>query len=967
MPWTDETSPLNVHHAVARTEVESSSAYDLTRLSLLGRTVIHLKENYVDPGRIDESKMLVEALQFVQSEVDDVVVTSHGGDTDEQKTVLVRAGSEQKRFQLDEIDNLWQLSFRLKDVFKFIQTHSRLIHRPKYVEYAAINGILSTLDPHSALLDPNEYREMKLSTNGRFGGLGIVIQMEDGYPVVVRPIPNTPAERAGLKAGDKIVQIGLDSTISMTTDETVDLLRGEPDTPAVIWVARKSWSSPRKFVVPRAEIAVDSVNHWLLPGGVGVIRIDQFQSSTHAELVRAHRKLKRLAKGRLVGLVLDLRGNPGGLLEQAVRVADRFVASGPLVTTVGYGAKVRQPKMATRDGTEKNLPIVVLVDETSASASEIVAGALKNHNRALIVGQRTFGKGSVQVIYDNQDDSALKLTIAQYLTPGDESIQSVGIIPDIRVQPLRVDSDNIDLDVQAVAGEGQLPRHLTSLGADTSTKPALPTYTIPYLRDLKAEEAAARQTSRLVEDFETKLAADILRNVKSYDRAVMLKQVEPLIQSQRRLARDEIKSRLAQLQVDWSDALADENRPTSTEVEMITNLRDGVISPGETLKLTVRVHNRGSGTLTRLTAATSSNFPLLDDREFVFGRLGPGQSRSWSIDFKIDPAMPPARLSARLQFRADQTTVPSPQMLTVRVSPTLRPRFGFDYQIDDRRFGNGDGMLQSGEEAELRVRVFNEGQAVAHALLGVLRPKREDHRPALTIQRGRIELSPLSPGEAATFNFRIKAKELQPGSSTLRVLLSDVKSGETTSGDIPIVIVQKSRRLLPDTVYLTPISGPVCVFGHYDATSGCIGTISGQFRARAGTAGWYRVVTPTGSFGWLKREDVRAGEAGDMTFQASRPARSLNIVLSSNGTLESPQETFDIRGYVQSHESLRDIRVFNNDRKVFYKSVDDTQTRRQPFEVGVPLTEGLNRLEIVGRTQGGLTRTHRLIVVRPKA
>ena len=137
----------------------------------------------------------------------------------------------------------------------------------------------------------------------------------------------------------------------------------------------------------------------------------------------------------------------------------------------------------------------------------------------------------------------------------------------------------------------------------------------------------------------------------------MLKQVEPLIQSQRRLARDEIKSRLAQLQVDWSDALADENRPTSTEVEMITNLRDGVISPGETLKLTVRVHNRGSGTLTRLTAATSSNFPLLDDREFVFGRLGPGESRSWSIDFKIDPAMPPARLSARLQFRADQTTV----------------------------------------------------------------------------------------------------------------------------------------------------------------------------------------------------------------------------------------------------------------------------------------------------------------------
>ena len=157
---------------------------------------------------------------------------------------------------------------------------------------------------------------------------------------------------------------------------------------------------------------------------------------------------------------------------------------------------------------------------------------------------------------------------------------------------------------------------------------------------------------------------------------------------------------------------------------MTTNLRDGVISPGETLKVTVKVHNKGTGTLTRLIANTASNYPLLDDREFVFGRVEPGQARSWTMDFKIDPAMPPARLSATLKFHADQVVVPSPRLLTFRVAPSLRPRFGFDYQIDDRRFGNGDGMLQSGEEAELRVRVFNEGQAVAQSLLGILRPKR---------------------------------------------------------------------------------------------------------------------------------------------------------------------------------------------------------------------------------------------------
>ena len=171
------------------------------------------------------------------SEIDDVIVTSPVEEQGESKVALVQAGGEAKRFQLDDIDNLWQLSFRLKDVFKFIR-HSRLIHRPKYVEYAPISNILSTLDPHSALLDPNEYREMKLSTNGRFGGLGVVMQMEDGYPVVVRPIPNTPAERAGLKSGDRLFRSG-STADQYDTDETVDLL-GEPDTPAVIWVARKN-------------------------------------------------------------------------------------------------------------------------------------------------------------------------------------------------------------------------------------------------------------------------------------------------------------------------------------------------------------------------------------------------------------------------------------------------------------------------------------------------------------------------------------------------------------------------------------------------------------------------------------------------------------------------------------------------------------------------------------------------------
>src|SRR5690606_16576285 len=384
-------------------------------------------------------QMFLSALDQVQKEVAQVIVLHE----DKSPTVTVRVGTEESRFRVDNVQGPWDVAARLRDVFAFLQKHLRGTEVDlASIEYAACNGMLRTLDPHSVFLSPDAYREMNLSTSGHFGGLGIVISIRDQQLTIMRPMPGTPAGRAGLKRLDRITKINNESTLNMPLDDAVSRLRGKPGSKVTIWVHRdgpEGWQGSRPFELVREEIQAQSVESRPLANGIGYVRIRQFQASTSDELDAELAALNK--KERLRGLVLDLRGNPGGLLEQAARVADRFLEDGVIVSTVGT-AEGRDEKRAVRRGTEPAYPLVVLVNEFSASASEIVAGALKSHERAIIVGQTTFGKGTVQLVFPRvtPENAALKLTIAQYLTPGDVSIQGVGVTPDIELDPMTADT-----------------------------------------------------------------------------------------------------------------------------------------------------------------------------------------------------------------------------------------------------------------------------------------------------------------------------------------------------------------------------------------------------------------------------------------------------------------------------------------------------------------------------------------------
>lgn len=335
----------------------------------------------------------------------------------------------------------------------------------------AIDGMLGTLDPHTTFLPPTTYGEMRIETRGKFTGVGIEItQREDSGITVVAPIEDTPAFKEGIKTGDLIVSIDGDSTREMTLADAVKKLRGERGTTVKLGIMRKGFEKPKDFVLMRDTIQIKSVKYRLLEPGFGYVRITSFQDHTAYDLNKAIDNLES-ETGKLKGLVLDLRNNPGGLLDQAIKVTDTFLADGKIVITKGRNKKQIKVEEAHERGTRENFPMIVLVNGGSASASEIVAGALQDNGRAVVLGTQTFGKGTVQTIIEFDDNSALKLTIARYYTPNERDIQEKGILPDIIIDNEEGGVEGKSLSKMRLLREADLKGHLpNSDGAVEKTK-----------------------------------------------------------------------------------------------------------------------------------------------------------------------------------------------------------------------------------------------------------------------------------------------------------------------------------------------------------------------------------------------------------------------------------------------------------------------------------------------------------------
>ena len=353
----------------------------------------------------------------------------------------------------------------LEDLRTFTEVFARI--KNDYVEPVedkallenAIRGMLSGLDPHSSYLIPDDYQELQAGTSGEFGGLGIEVGMEDGFVKVIAPIDDTPAKRAGVEAGDLVIRLDDTPVKGMSLSDAVKVMRGAPGTDIILTIVREGQDRPIRITITRDVIQVTSVRSRALEPGYGYVRISQFQLRTGETLREVVGKLREDAGDEdLKGLVLDLRNNPGGVLNAAVSVSDAFLSEGIIVYTEGRMDDAKLTFSAKGSDILDGIPLVVLVNAGSASASEIVAGALQDHRRAVIMGEKTFGKGSVQTILPLGNGSALKLTTARYYTPSGISIQARGIVPDITLDRVRVSQ----LDVGQGVKEADLARHLES-------------------------------------------------------------------------------------------------------------------------------------------------------------------------------------------------------------------------------------------------------------------------------------------------------------------------------------------------------------------------------------------------------------------------------------------------------------------------------------------------------------------------
>ncbi len=925
-----------------------------------------VKDNYVDPTRLRPRTMLKAALDELQEQIAEVMVLwSEKGERAQISVDMYR-----RDFDLSDVDSVATLYTALKEILSYVEKYLNSDGKNREIEYAAINGMLQTLDPHSLLMDPDVYKNLKLGTRGSFGGLGIVISIREGVLTVVSPIDDTPAFKAGLKAGDVIVKIDGASTMNMTLNEAVNRLRGDPATKVELWIEREGWVEPRKFNIARAVIRIKSVASRMLKNDIGFLRIKQFSRNTYEEVVE---HLEKLKQKNARGLILGLYNNPGGLFEQAIKVADLFLDKGDIVTTVGYAGKKRETIKAGKARTLWKRPVLVLVNSGSASASEILAGALKERGQAVVFGETTFGKGSVQVLFDNDDGSALKLTTRQYLTPGDNSIQSVGIVPDVELVPVTITKEEIKLFTpKKLRRENDLEKHLSpswEIGQRET-----PSARIKYF--------AGKGDSQLVADDDIsgdsidtevlRIASEVLLKNPATSRDGLLRNVKARMPEIRERQQKRIAKELKKLGVDWS--LKSTKAVPMLEAELEVEGLEWVVKAGETMKLTMKVTNLGLDSAYRVRAVSSSISPFFDDKEFVFGKIAPGQTRRWSVDVRLPIHLHTQKIPVSVSFFEEYGYAPPSLDQVVKVRGHPRPLLAGQYQLIDDLIGNRDGLVQKGERVRLRVTVRNLGKGPS---LNTEIAIQNLSGPALSIHQGRARLGRLEVGEEKEADlifevkkglaFRTLALKLSVQDTTLRTsfrerIVFPVSAGgrlvEKMEGWIRVEQEETELRGGPDKD--SPLLGW--------AEKNSVFSLNGRIH------GWYRVEWKPGKPAFLPlqsatvlplKEQPQKDPVVRRVFHLTPP-----VIRLEKTPLITSEPKMKLRGVVFDDERLRDVFIevvhLNEGiqrRKVFYRSNRfNEELNYITFAEDIDLEEGLNYIRVVGR-ENDHVETEKTVVV----
>jgi len=988
-----------------------SATYDLAQAKIFTKALYYVNTQYFDKTRLDPRRMLVGALDFLQRDVPEILVDRFP--EQDPKQVTVRVNGDQATFPVDRVDSPWALNSTLRDIFRFVQPRLRPVAAKDEarhlveIEMTATNGMLYTLDPHSVLLDVDSYKDMRTTTQGKFGGLGIVIEMDrKGRILVKKPMPDTPAMRAGLKPKDHIVRINNESTVNMTLQEAVDRLRGEPGAPVDVYIERSNPVAAKKVTIVRDFIhppAIDPAPRVLnvpAAGGqpaakIGYFRVLSFSANTDSDLARA---LAFFEREKVKAIIMDLRGNPGGLYDQAQKVADAFIESGVIVSMVGVGGAQRKDEHATRNGDTK-VPLAVLVSQNSASASEIVAGAIKNLDRGVVIGETTFGKGSVQMLFDIQspvafgnkgddDKLGLKLTTAQYLTPGDTSIQGVGVTPDVELVRMRVEKKNDEawINLQSSTRRRQESDYEWHLVSSSARKGAKPDQIVPYLyvpsaaelrRKVDQDEIDANspddEDGDVVEpeedriDFPITMARDFLAQARSARRQELVDSSKAFFDKVRAEEDKRLSAALEKLGVDWSAGPANQGSG-EIQVTLAPATGEAQVKAGNTIKIRGTVKNVGSTAVYRVRAVLKSDNPLFDENEMVFGKVAPGSSKTYDLTVKA----PKSSLTRTDVIRAEMSgqggvKANNPEM-TLNIEGKPHPLFAYSYQTIDDVAGNRDGQVQRGERVRTLVKVKNIGQGAALRTEAILR--NGAGQEGILISAGRFETKDLAPGASRTFSFVYEVgQDFHGDEYQLELVVADTVLGESVTDKIKVKLAPAGPAPLAEDQTVT-VTRAQAVLREAPADNALV---VGQ--APKGTAwkstgrigGFVRVEIESGHPAFVAAADIAPGGSVQGTFVPKWQVTPPILVVTAPTMV--PGNTVHIKGTASDESEIKDvyIRVWNRDsklppKKVFYLPNKGDKTRLA-FEADVPLWPGSNLVQVFARETNEIQSVQTVVVL----
>ncbi len=708
---------------------------------LLAEVLMRIQLDYLELGRLDFSELQEAALLALEREIAEVRVVTPQSKSESQR-ILFR---ESTLVKLDSPLSLREMYEGLQSLI--LKLHEKL---PEYqsteLELIALGAIMSSLDPHSVVLPPSSYAEFNENTRGRFAGVGIVIGIRDKQLTIISLMEGGPAERAGLRIGDQVKEIDGESTKKMSLSAIMQGLRGEIGSRMDLTVERSGKEITYELLREDIQISSSDSLDLRFDDGIPVryLRLKLFQEDTSTDLEKQLDNLDSVA-----GLILDLRGNPGGLLQEAVRVSDLFLPPEKRIVSTQTNTDLTSYDSHQLLSSPKiqNIPIVVLVNGQSASASEIVSAALKVNNRAIVVGEQTFGKGSVQSIWGMPGNFGLKMTIARYLTPDNLSIQDVGVQPDLQLDPLYLSENDI---------------HLRSLQQESKAE----NYILHYMRDSEDEETDMDKplsAAEIENDDYVRIAVRLLREHLPYQETMKatLARSHAMLQAQ---AEKEVVSEISkQAELDWT---LSSPSPTelpdlqiSFEQENDLGVWQGITPPfasDRKLRIKVQLENKGSMPMERVLVVSESSIDWLDDIEFPFGKLEGGEKGLWVREIDVDQQENPSWLPLDFLVLEGEDQELLRKEFLWSVVPDALPTFSMGFQIIDNgsagSVGNGDGIPQSGETLALKVNLeMQDPQELEEVVLRI--GSSED---GLIWLQDRVEWKSLKDGQSYEENLLVR-------------------------------------------------------------------------------------------------------------------------------------------------------------------------------------------------------------------